>query len=177
MLWSLLSRSWVPLACLALAPLGQKVQDKGRSDDCATLREDAISYIRPVKDVAGVEDVPEVDRKAKKDARGFRHHSSDSTARLLCPRHLRDKFDEDREKFCRDVENGKRVIIHDDWPAFLLLTIMTLYPEDASGYNPDAIDKGLLRGPFLVSVSIPIDCMFTANLFVVLTFSQGHTRP
>jgi hypothetical protein len=83
-----------------------------------------------------------VDRLARKDTRGFSHHA---TARLLCPRHLRDEFDEDRDKFCRDVQNGNRIIIHDDWPSFL-------YPEE--GYDPDAIDWGLLRGPFLVSVSL-----------------------
>ena len=69
------------------------------------------------------------------------------------------EFDKDREKFCHDVVNGKRAIFHGDWPAFL-------YPEE--GYNDKVIDKGLLRGPFLVSVSILINYTFTANLFVVL---------
>jgi hypothetical protein len=130
--------------------------NKGRSDDCASLREDAIGYIRQVKGIPGVEDVPELDRKAKKDTRGFNHHA---TARLLCPREIRDEFDKDREKFCRDVQNGTRSITHKDWPSFL-------YPEN--GYNPEVIDEGLLRGPFLVSVSFSVICLHIANLSVVL---------
>jgi len=98
-----------------------------------------------------------VDRKAKKDTRGFCHHS---TARLLCPRHMLKEFDKDREQFCHDVLNANRIILHGDWPAFL-------YPEE--GYDEEIIDKGLLRGPFLVSVSIPINYIFTANQFVVLS--------
>ena len=120
--------------------------NKGRSDDCGTLREAAIGYIRPVKDI------PDLDRKANKELRGFCHHA---TARLLCPRHLRDDFDEDWEKFCRDVQNGKRIITHDDLPSFL-------YPE--TDYNPDAIDETLLRSPFLVSVSHSINCICITNL-------------
>lgn len=110
----------------------------------------------PVKGIPGVKDVPIVDRKAKKDTRGFRHHA---TARLLCPGDMLKDFELDRVKFCHEVEHGTRAIIHDDLPAYL-------YPE--GGYNSSAIDKGLLRGPFLVSVSIPAIYMFTANLFVVL---------
>jgi len=104
-----------------------------------------------------VEDIPEVDRKAKKDTRGFCHPA---TARLLCPRFLRDELDNDREKFSRDVQNGNRIIIHDDWPSFL-------YPED--GFDPDAIDGGLLRGPFLVSVGLYVIHICTANIHIVLS--------
>lgn len=103
-----------------------------------------------------MEGIPEVDRKANKDTRGFRHPS---TVRLLCPCDMLNEYDKDMEKFCREVENRERAIIHDDWPAFF-------YPE--GGYDSAAIDKGLLRGPFLVSVSTPINYIFTANLFLVL---------
>jgi hypothetical protein len=48
-------------------------------------------------------------------------------------------------RFCRDVQEGKISVVADDWPTFL-------YPED--GYDPNAIDVGLLQGPFLLSVSI-----------------------
>jgi hypothetical protein len=85
--------------------------------------------------------IPQLEPNAKKDQRGFRHYS---TARLLCPRHLRDKFDEDKDKFCTSVQNGMQLITHKSWPLFL-------YPED--GYDPDEIDKNLLRGPFLLAVS------------------------
>jgi hypothetical protein len=94
-----------------------------------------------MKYIPRVDGVPQLDPGAKKDQRGFCHPS---TARLLCPRSLRDKFDSDRETFCRDVQNGTNLISQDDWPSFL-------YPEE--GYNHDAIDENILRGPFLLSVS------------------------
>ena len=72
---------------------------------------------------------------------------------------MRDDFDKDRAKFCRDVQNGECDITHEDWPSFL-------YPE--TGYNPDNLDKGLLRGPFLLSVSRSIVCICIANLSIVL---------
>ena len=46
-------------------------------------------------------------------------------------------------RFCLDVGDGATIITADDWPSFL-------YPED--GYDPEAIDENLLRGPFLLSV-------------------------
>lgn len=119
---------------------------KGRSDDCGTLREAAIGYIPPV------EGIPDLDRKANKELRGFCHHA---TARMLCPRSMRDEFDKDWEKFSRDVQNGKRLIDAEGLPSFL-------YPE--TGYNPYAIDETLLRGPFLVSVSHTIIYMCTTDL-------------
>lgn len=85
--------------------------------------------------------MPRLDPRAKKDQRGFHHPV---TARLLCPRHLRDDFDINMDGFCRDVQNGAILISHDDWPSFL-------YPQE--DYDPDAIDTNLLRGPFLLSVS------------------------
>jgi hypothetical protein len=108
---------------------------KGRSDDCGSLRETGLKYIPRMPGI------PQLEPNAKKDQRGFRHYS---TARLLCPRHLRDKFDEDKDKFCTSVQNGTQLITHKSWPLFL-------YPED--GYDPDEIDKNLLRGPFLLAVS------------------------
>jgi hypothetical protein len=63
---------------------------------------------------------------------------------LLCPQQLRDNFDKDMEGFCHDVKNGTILVSHDDWPSFL-------YPE--YNYDPNAIDKNLLCGPFLLSVS------------------------
>ena len=110
-----------------------------------------MGYIHPIKDI------PKVNRKANKDTRSFCHHA---TARLLCPRRLREKFDKDREQFCRDVQNGVCSITHNDWPSFL-------YPED--GYNPDVIDEKLLQSPFLVSVSSIIFCISMANLSIVLS--------
>jgi len=117
-------------------------------DDCGSLRQNAISYIRPVKDI------PVLDRKADKETRGFCHHT---TARLLCPRHLQDKFDKDRETFCHDVHNGDCAITHNEWPSFL-------YPED--DYNPNEMDKKLLQSPFLVSVSRSIIFAYAWLIFL-----------
>ena len=78
----------------------------------------------------------------KKDQRGFAHTT---TARLLCPREWRDRFDRNPEAFCTEVHNGAVEIRHDEWPTFL-------YPED--GYDPDVIDHTLLQGPFLLAVSL-----------------------
>ena len=119
------------------------------------MRDTAIHYIPHVKDIPGVVDVPDLDPK-KKDTRGFNHHAS---ARMLCPQHLRDKFDEDQEKFCRGVKDGKIDILHNSWPSFL-------YPE--SGYNHEVVDGGLLRGPFLLSVNIYTIRICVANVYLVL---------
>jgi len=75
----------------------------------------------------------------KKASRGF---SNLTTGRLLCPRPMRDCFDENPEAFCQDVRSGARKIYHDDWPSFL-------YPEE--GYKPEAIDHTMLQGPFLLA--------------------------
>ena len=125
-------------------------------EDCGTLRESTIGYIPAVSGITGVEDIPNLDCKAKKDTRGFNHHAS---ARMLCPRDLRDEFDKDRETFCRNVQNGKVIIDHKNWPSFL-------YPE--TGYNSNVIDGGLLRGPFLLSVSLPVIRICIANPYLVL---------
>jgi len=116
-----------------------------------------MNYISPVKNILGLENISMVEIKTGKENRGFNHYA---TARLLCPRDRRDDFDMDMEAFCRDVQNGNRAITHNTWPSFL-------YPEDA--YNPEILDEGLLRGPFLVSVSLSITCIRIANLYLVLS--------
>jgi hypothetical protein len=95
--------------------------NKGRSDDCGTLRNAALDYVPRIKDLHNI------DRTVKKEQRGFSHYM---TARLLCPRQLRDKFDADMEGFCRSMQSGSFIITHDDWPSFL-------YPEDK--YDPDSV--------------------------------------
>jgi hypothetical protein len=114
----------------------EQAGSKGRSDDCGSIRENGLKYIPYAK-----EDL-EVEFNTKKDQRGFSHPT---TARLLCPRQMRDTFDDDPREFCREVLNGKRLISHNNWPSFL-------YPEN--GFNPDAIDEKLLRGPFVLSVCL-----------------------
>jgi hypothetical protein len=127
--------------------------NKGCSDNCSSLCNNAIDY------VPHIEDVPHIDRKAKKEQRGFCHFT---TAHLLCPRPLRDDFDADMEGFCRSVQNGTLVITHDDWPSFL-------YPENM--YNPDALDEHLMHGAFLLLVCLCHLFIYMLNLSLVLSTS------
>jgi hypothetical protein len=124
---------------------------KGRSDDCGSLRNNALNYIPQIKDI------PKIEHKAKKEQRGFHHFA---TARLLCPCRLRESFDADMEGFCRSVQNGTLAITHNDWPSFL-------YPEDE--YNADAIDEHLLHGPFLISVRLSQLFIHMLTLSLVLS--------
>jgi len=117
-----------------------------------SLRNTSMNYMWPVKNIPGVKDIPMISIKAGKETHSFNHHVSTC---LLCPQDKQDKFDKDREAFCQDMQNGNRAITHKTWLSFL-------YPEDA--YNPDTLDKGLLCGPFLVSVSLSIICIRIANL-------------
>lgn len=134
-----------------------KTASKGRSDDCGSLRDNGLKYIPHIPGIHQLEP------NAKKEQRGFRHHS---TARLLCPRRLRDRFDEDRDKFCINVQNGTQPITHKSWPSFL-------YPED--GYDPNEIDKNLLRGPFLLAVSRH-NLQNFSNLKFVCSVSDIYSR-
>jgi hypothetical protein len=128
-----------------------RASTKGRSDDCGSLRDNGLKYIPRV---AGI---PELEPHVKKERRGFLHHS---TARLLCPRHLRDYFDADRERFCRQILEASLVVTHNDWPSFL-------FPNDS--YNPNRIDEYLLRSSFMLAVrlSLALGCLLI--FFLVLS--------
>jgi len=112
------------------------------------------------------DDIAKLQKHAHQDIpsiKGFTHDKSVfyslAVIRLICPRHLRDEFDKDPEQFGHDIQNWKDIILPEDMPTFL-------YPE--SGYDPEFPGEGLLRGPFLVSVRVPVICMCIANLFIVL---------
>ncbi|THG96657.1 hypothetical protein EW026_g5212 [Hermanssonia centrifuga] len=79
--------------------------------------------------------------KENKSLRGF---NNNIFGRLLCPHKYSQLYSQDPEGFCKKVlESDDTVIIQaSDLPAFL-------YDGD---YNPEAIDKGLLRGPIPVQV-------------------------
>jgi len=81
-------------------------------------------------------------------------------AQLLCPQHERDTYDSDKESYCRNVQNGIRSITHHKWPSFF-------YPE--TEYDPNREEKGLLRAPLLVSVSLSFIYTRTTNLSLVLS--------
>lgn len=72
-------------------------------------------------------------------------HRDITAARLLCPRRLRDRFDTDTEYLYDSIRNDARPFSCSDWPSFL-------YPETA--YNPNAVEEGLMRSQFLLSVSL-----------------------
>ena len=61
-----------------------------RTDDVGSLRYAAMAYIPVVTDIPAMSTT-----NRNKSDRGFSHLAS---ARLLCPRHLRDEFDQDREE-------------------------------------------------------------------------------
>ncbi|KAH9911510.1 uncharacterized protein B0H18DRAFT_1102640 [Fomitopsis serialis] len=97
-----------------------KAQRQARTDDISRLKDRVLNALA-------------------KPQRGWHCHAA---ARMLCPRNQRDEFDEDREKFCQSVRaiNGRH-IDHEDWPSLL-------YCE--TEYNPEALDWGLLKSPFLL---------------------------
>jgi hypothetical protein len=136
-----------------------------RSDDTGGLKMKAVLYIpvNPKKDVC----MPPIANEKSKSDRGFNHPM---TSRLLCPQKMLHEFDADpryaininptspswsltyscpwlmlahdsamRAKFL----DGTIKIVANDWPAFLY---------DESMYDPEEIDKGLLRGYFLLRV-------------------------
>lgn len=129
----------------------EHVSSKDRTDNFARLRKHAHWYI------PSLEGYPDLGIGTTKDNSGYHHIA---TGRLLCPRRLRDDFDKDKEGFCRSVRIDNRAFRPDDWPSFL-------YQE--SGYDFDAVEKGLLRSPFLVSVGPSIICIHTANISIVLS--------
>jgi hypothetical protein len=61
-----------------------------RTDHVGSLRYTAMNYIPDVPDIPRISST-----NRNKGDRGFSHLAS---ARLLCPRHLRDEFDRDPEK-------------------------------------------------------------------------------
>ncbi|KAH9920298.1 uncharacterized protein B0H18DRAFT_1106292 [Fomitopsis serialis] len=103
-----------------------------RTDDISRLRDNVMKYIYEVKGIQ----IP--DSGLDKVKRGW---NCEATARMLCPRNLRDEFDADPKKFCQEVRNDRRLVDHDEWPTLA-------YSE--TEYDPDNLDWGLLKSPFLV---------------------------
>ena len=128
-----------------------RASTKGRSDDCGSLRDNGLKYIPRV---AGI---PELEPHVKKERRGFLHHL---TACLLCPCHLRDYFDANRERFCHQILEASLVITHNDWPSFL-------FPNNS--YNPNRIDEYLLRSSFMLAVHLLLALGCLLIFFLVLS--------
>ena len=99
---------------------------KGRTNDCGSLHNNGLKYIPCI---AGI---PKLEPHVKKERWGFLHHL---TACLLCPCHLWDYFNNNRERFCHQILEASLVITHNNWPLFL-------FPNNL--YNLSHIDKYLL---------------------------------
>ncbi|KZT66649.1 hypothetical protein DAEQUDRAFT_730060 [Daedalea quercina L-15889] len=111
----------------------KNAQNSARSDDISRLRDHIIKYIYEA------EGIQMPDSGLEKSRRGW---NCEATARMLCPRDLRDEFDADPTSFCRDVRNGQRFVDHDDWPTLVY---------SATEYDTSKIEYGLLKSPFLVN--------------------------
>ncbi|KAH9924457.1 uncharacterized protein B0H18DRAFT_1211888 [Fomitopsis serialis] len=134
-----------------------KAQNSGRTDDISRLKYELLYYLPRVNGI----DTP--DPKLEKESRGWRCHA---TARMLCPRDLRDEFDADPEKFCQEVRNGARKleINHDNWPTLA-------YSE--TEYNPENLDFGLLKSAFLLRCWL---CLFKGPSSARLADNLGTKR-
>ncbi|KZT01020.1 uncharacterized protein LAESUDRAFT_764058 [Laetiporus sulphureus 93-53] len=104
-----------------------------RTDDLSNVKKNILRFVPTIRNV------PYIDSEHPKEARGFHHFA---TARLLCPRRIREHFDEDPEKFCKDVLEGQIPIASTDLPSMV-------YPEN--GYNPCAVDENALKSDLLAS--------------------------
>jgi len=139
---------FVHVLCHLFSPCSSsyKLKDagnKGHAEDMATVHKHVHQYITSIQGFTNDKSI----------------FNSLTVIHLLCPWHLHNEFDEDPEQFGRNLQNWKNIIVHEDMPVFL-------YPD--SGYDPDFPDKGLLHGPLLVSVSVPVIFICIANLFIVL---------
>lgn len=134
---SLHSHTLIPLFCWSSSKLDMTAS-KGCSNSYELLPESSLKYIPHLSEITLLK------ANAKKDQCGFHHHL---TACLLCPWHLRDKFNKDRDKFYTNMQNGMWIITHKSWPLFL-------YPED--GYYLEEINKNLLCPIFTCSELVRI---------------------
>ncbi|KZT08264.1 uncharacterized protein LAESUDRAFT_757943 [Laetiporus sulphureus 93-53] len=104
-----------------------------RMDDLSNVKKNILRFVPTIRNI------PYIDSEHPKEARGFHHFA---TAHLLCPRRMRKHFDEEPEKFCKDVLEGQIFIASTDLPSMV-------YPEN--GYNPCAVDENALKSDLLAS--------------------------
>ncbi|OBZ73342.1 hypothetical protein A0H81_06786 [Grifola frondosa] len=109
-----------------------------RSDDIASLKRDAHLFTEDIDLPNGVNIPAFHTDMGNKSNRGWNHVG---LARLLVPRSMRDKFDEDPKKFVRKVRTGVYKITAEDYPSFM-------HADD--GYDTSAEDKALGMGEFLL---------------------------
>ena len=132
-----------------------------RSEDISSLKEAILSYAA-VHSPEGVLRPQINSSSSKSDTRGFNHPM---LARLLCPIQYLAQFDENLEQYVsltsvlittthltllgtrgmQDLQEARIPFTSDDFPAFL-------YAADS--YDPDNMEKGLLRHEFPLAVSL-----------------------
>ncbi|TFY51238.1 hypothetical protein EVJ58_g10673 [Rhodofomes roseus] len=109
-----------------------RARSAARTDDISRLKYEALVHL-PL-----VEGIDPPGPKLSKTSRGWH---CPATARMLCPRTMRDEFDADPAQFCAEVRNGQHTIDHDDWPTLV-------YSE--TEFDENNLDHGLLRSAFLL---------------------------
>ncbi|KAF8874233.1 hypothetical protein BD779DRAFT_1678822 [Infundibulicybe gibba] len=110
---------------------------EARSEDTNSIKTNTPLYllVDPQQDVLQ----PPIPKDCK-DSRGFNHAV---TAQMLCPMRLIKKFDRDPQLFMERVKDGQIKIRALDYASWMYDTDM---------YDPEEIDRGLLRGYFLLRV-------------------------
>jgi len=141
------------LCCCSLLLELKCTSSRGRSNDCSSLHKNGLKYI------PRIEGIPNLSAHVKKERRGFLYYV---TAHLLCPCHLRNYFNDDRERFCCQILEGSLVITYDDWLSFL-------FPNDV--YNPDNIDEYMLWSPFMLMVHLlsALGCLLIFSIVLSLS--------
>ncbi|GLB33255.1 hypothetical protein LshimejAT787_0101390 [Lyophyllum shimeji] len=118
----------------ALGKFMNKAAASARSDDTGSLRDAGLDYVELDRKLEPC--IPP--RSQKSLYRGF---NNITLARLLCPIQAVAEFDKNPAETIAKLQDGRIQATADDIPAFL-------YPDNE--FDPDDMDKGLLRGPLVV---------------------------
>jgi|ERR1700722_2379895 hypothetical protein len=133
-----------------------------RSDDCGGLKHAGLAYVclDPQTDVL----MPPIVKNFSKSERGLNHKMLGA---LLCPRSMLQDFNDDPtyvhaqnsylptqlfHSFVGKLLDGRIKMLADDWCTFLY--------EDGV-YDESELDKGLLRGYFLLRVRLDFLSIYT----------------
>ncbi|OBZ65364.1 hypothetical protein A0H81_14650 [Grifola frondosa] len=117
---------------------GSETVPIARVHSAASLKRDAHLFTEDIELPNGVSIPAFHTDLGNKSNRGWNHIG---LARLLVPRSMRDKFDEDPKKFICKVRTGVNKITAEDYPSFM-------HADD--GYDASAEDKALAMGEFLL---------------------------
>ncbi|KAM6488817.1 hypothetical protein JOM56_015727 [Amanita muscaria] len=133
---------------------------KARSEDTSSVQSKITTYVQ----MAGYGQLSTTDRKQL----GW---NDEVSARMLCPCARLDEFDQNPQAFMNRIKNSVDILDTFDWATFL-------YNEKLP-YEPDAQDKGLFQGTFLVKVYLHLFCgpgVATNGLTAPITKSSKGDR-